>query len=99
DHARAIELISKSIDRWADNHYLHLAAALARLYMGDDRAALQHAQRSLDLYPRNDFALTLIRDQDLRAGRLDETRSRYQKAYPELFETPAPRIDRSNFFA
>lgn len=97
DPARAVELFSKLIDRGADDSELQFLTALARLYVGDERAALRHAQRSLDLDSRSSFALALICNEDLRAGRLDKARSRYQKSYPELFETVAPHIDRSNF--
>jgi tetratricopeptide (TPR) repeat protein len=97
--ARAVDLLSKVADRSADDSGFHYFTALAQLYVGDHRAALRHAQRSLDLYPRYAYPLALIRDEDLRAGRADKARSRYQKSYPELFETPAPHIDRSNFTA
>jgi TolB-like protein/Tfp pilus assembly protein PilF len=99
DHARAMELLSKAVARWTDDYALHFYTAFAHLYIGDDSAAKRHAQRSLDLYPRLALTLALIRDADLRAGRLAEALSRYQKSYPELFGTDAPRIDRSNFAA
>ena len=99
DHARAIELLSKLVNDWPDDSHLQFVTALAQLYVGDDRAALRHAQRSVDLYPRRSVPLALLRDQDLRVGHLDKARSRYQKSYPELFETAAAHIDRSNFEA
>ena len=99
DDARAIELFSKLVDRWSDDSELQFVTALAQLYVGNGRAALRHAQRSVDLYPRYPFPLALIRNEDLRAGRLEDARSRYQKSYPELFEAAALNIDRSNFAA
>ena len=57
---------------------------------------MRHAQRALDVNPRNPWALAILRDADLQSDHYDAALTRYEKAYPELFVQGSPRIDRLN---
>ena len=101
DDRSFVETIGQAASRWPDDPNVHCALALADLERGDAAGVLQHAQRSADADSRNDSArrcgLFLLRDADLRHGRYDRALERYRKAYPELFLTASPRIDRRNY--
>ena len=58
---------------------------------------MRHAERSLALYPRNDSALSILGDADLRGGRYADALARYQKAFPEFFLPDTPLLDELNY--
>jgi tetratricopeptide (TPR) repeat protein len=72
---------------------------LHNVYTSDDKAAEADARKLLEIYPRNWGALFILRNADLRAGRYEVARSRYERAYPELTGPEAPRVDVANYFA
>jgi tetratricopeptide (TPR) repeat protein len=57
------------------------------------------AAKALEIYPRNSFALALLRNADLQAGEYSRARARYAQAYPELLAAGAPKIDETNYGA
>jgi hypothetical protein len=65
----------------------------------DNAGTVRHAERSLALFQRNPGALRMLRDAGLRSGHHEVALTRYQKAYPELFEQGTPRLDGINYGA
>jgi TolB-like protein/Flp pilus assembly protein TadD len=82
---------------WPDSWGIQQMRATIAQVRHDNAATVQHAERSLALYPRNRGALRMLRDADLQAGRPEPALARYQKAYPELFVQGAPRLDGLNY--
>lgn len=63
----------------------------------NDSIAAEFARIAFDLAPTLGFPLELIRDQALKAGRLDEARALYAEHYPELISAERPDITSRNF--
>ncbi len=53
---------------------------------GDDAARAEHALEGLKLYPGDVELLGHISDIDLAFGRAERSRSRWEAAYPSLFD-------------
>ncbi len=70
---------------------------LLSVYLSDEDAIQEKALELLEHFPRSPSALRHLRSADLEAGRFDNARRRYARAYPELFETPVPDVNRRNF--
>ena len=71
-------------------------AALLYLYRGDEASALRHAQMAAELDP---WTMFLLRDHDLQRGDYSGARTRYAKAYPELFAKELPKFKQRDAFA
>jgi tetratricopeptide (TPR) repeat protein len=97
DVPRAEQLVESSIERWPDNYYANVAAAVTRELRGDEVAAAQAAHKALAGYPRDSLSLLVLRNGDLRRGDPKSARARYASALPELLNASAPpRIDAMN---
>ncbi len=97
DVSRAEQLVESSIDRWPDNYYANLAAAVTRELRGDGAAAASAAHKALAGYPRDSSSLGILRNGDLRRGDPGSAWARYASALPELLNTSAPpQIDAMN---
>lgn len=69
---------------------------LLSVYLSDEEAIQEKALVLLENAPRAPSALRHLRNADLEAGRYDNARRRYARAYPELFEKPAPDVNPRN---
>ncbi|MGH8193661.1 MAG: tetratricopeptide repeat protein [Woeseiaceae bacterium] len=72
-------------------------SVLLNLAEGDEAAAVGDARLLLETYPRFSFALRIVRDADLTAGRYDVARARYARAHRELIEPEVPSVDVDNY--
>jgi TolB-like protein/DNA-binding winged helix-turn-helix (wHTH) protein/Tfp pilus assembly protein PilF len=84
----------------APEQELPIAAMQAlALDRGDDAAARFYGEKTYGIFPRDIFALSLLRDGDVKLGRYAEARARYEEHYPELLSEEDPRIERGNYGA
>jgi len=97
DESQSFATIDEAAKRFPDDPGIQLWLAGIDLIRRDNAGTVQHARHSLDLYPRNPSALFLLRNADLRGGRVEDALARYRKAYPELFVQGAPRLDGLNY--
>ena len=72
--------------------------ALLQTYTRDNAAGYDTALGILEDDPQNHLALTIVRNQDLAAGRLTDAKARYERGYPELL-TNDVQPDIGNFQA
>ena len=78
----------------------NVAKSLLALYHGDDGAIAECAARALDCGPNvwwGWVALVQLRNADLRAGRTDAARVRYEQAFVALASDNELQINRTNF--
>ena len=68
-------------------------------YRNEEAKALQRAHANLEIEPGGVYTLAAVRNFDLKAGRYQEARARYEFAYPELFEDGEPIVHEDNFRA
>jgi len=77
--------------------------ALMQLALGDESAAVEFARKAIDLAPAylQPFlnSTRLLRDHELRAGRVFEVRALYEKRHPELLSRKDPTVSRANYEA
>jgi TolB-like protein/Flp pilus assembly protein TadD len=75
--------------------------AVLQLALGDESAALESARKAIALAPAylQPFmdSTRLLRDHELRAGRVSEIRGLYEKCYPELLSRSDPAVSRANY--
>jgi TolB-like protein/DNA-binding winged helix-turn-helix (wHTH) protein/Tfp pilus assembly protein PilF len=78
-------------------------AAIAALYRGQPNLAIEHANRAMKVVSSAPetmaAALAVVRDADVQAGNYDTARERYADLFPELFASPSPKVDLSNYRA
>jgi tetratricopeptide (TPR) repeat protein len=94
---RARQLASSAAERWPDDYYSNVTAAVTGQLLGSRAAAERHASKALAEFPRDVYSLRILRDADLRRGDTTAARARYALAFPELVEQTAPRVDEANF--
>jgi TolB-like protein/Tfp pilus assembly protein PilF len=83
--------------RWADDFRSVQLLAEVDLVEGRSGDAMARAERSLELYPRNDRLLAMLRDHDLRTGHSAQAVARYRKSYPELFAPDLQAVTLVNY--
>jgi TolB-like protein/Tfp pilus assembly protein PilF len=91
--------INRTIELGPETFPSHLAAQFLALYRGDEAAALHHARKAFAIWPRDPPVLTLLRDQEVRAGRYIEARALYEEHFPELLSEHDPKVDLRNYRA
>jgi len=102
DAIRAERLIDRSIEMAPESAHSDSAMQLLKLYRGDEAGALEYARRASGARPRDRFgglALGVLRDRELRAGRVSKALALYETIYPELLDAEDPKVDRSNYRA
>lgn len=91
--------VEKALQLGPETFWAIWSSVLLNLYIGDDGAAHSDARTLLKHYPRTEFALRILRDADMAAGRYDVARSRYARAFRELTEPEVPLVDDDNYLA
>jgi tetratricopeptide (TPR) repeat protein len=94
---RAKQLASSLAERWPDDYYANVTAAVTEQLLGSRAAAERHASKALAEFPQDVYSLRILRDADLRRGDTAAARARYALAFPELLEQTSPRVDEVNF--
>jgi len=94
---RAEHWIHRSMELGPEGPWTNACMQALELYRGDEAAALQHGQKAFAIWPHE--VLTLVRDQEVRAGRYSEARALYEELYPELLDEHNPRVDGRNYLA
>jgi TolB-like protein/Tfp pilus assembly protein PilF len=89
---RAIELAPENVDA-------NLAMQRLALYRGDEELALYHGRKAFAIWPFDEDVLSLLRDQELAAGRYREARALYEPLFPELLSERDPEVDLRNYRA
>lgn len=74
-------------------------SVLLNLYESDIGKAKENARLLLDIYPRYDGALHVLRNADIADGRYEIARERYARSHEELFVPEEPIINQENFSA
>jgi TolB-like protein/Tfp pilus assembly protein PilF len=100
DDSQAEYWIEKAMELGPSAYRPNIAKALFALHRGDYESMAAHAAKAMDLNPNvwwSWAALAQLRNDDLRAGRIDEACKRYELAYPALAEVEECRINRTNF--
>jgi TolB-like protein/Flp pilus assembly protein TadD len=99
DDVEVSRLLKAARQRWSDDEpAVTLISVCRNLLRGDEKAALQGAQKLVDVIPGDWIGLVLLGSSDVRAGRTELAQTRYTQAYPELVATQSPRIDAANWF-
>ena len=97
DESKLFATMEPAETRFPDDTNIQNLLAYIDLIQRDNAGAVRHAERSLALYPRNDSALSILGDADLRGGRYADALARYQKAFPEFFLPDTPLLDEFNY--
>ncbi len=63
----------------------------------EDESSLDDARKAIANFPNMWSPLVLLRNHELREGRLAEARALYERFRPELLSEDDPRIDANNF--
>ena len=92
DPDRAKYWIQRSIELGPNNGWSIYAVQILHLYREDD-SSLDDARKAIERFPRMRPALAVLRDHELREGRLAEARALYERFHPELLSEDDPRID------
>jgi hypothetical protein len=99
DERAFVAATSDAGKRWPGDSRVLENMALDDLLHRRGSAALRNAESSYIAYPRNPLVPAILRDADLRTGRLDGAVAHYRTAYPELFDSDPPVVDFANFWA
>ena len=101
DDVAALQWLAQSESLDAGEKLPRLMAAIAALYRGQPNLAIEHANRAVVSTPPDMVAaaLAVVRNADLQAGNYDTARERYAHLFPELFASPSPKVDVSNYRA
>lgn len=91
--------VDRGLELGPDTFWPLWSSALLNLYVGDADAAAADARALLAIDPTSWGALRILRDADLRAGRLEAARSRYARVFRELVEPEIPEVNTGNHFA
>lgn len=97
DIAAARPWVALGLAQGPDTFWPRWTSVLLNLAGGDDKAAAADARQLLESSPRFSFALRILRDFDLQAGRIEVARSRYARAHPELLGGELPAVDHYNY--
>lgn len=100
DHAEAGRRITKAIEIGSETYRPNVARAFLALYQGDNTIVSEYAGKALAANPNVWWgwaALALLRNEDLRAGRIGEARARYEQCFPALLNDEELQVNRINF--
>ncbi|HEV8333343.1 MAG TPA: tetratricopeptide repeat protein [Steroidobacteraceae bacterium] len=103
DDAAALQCLTQSERLDTGEELTRFMAAIAALYRGQPNLAIEHANRAMKVVSTAPemmaAALAVLRNADLQAGNYDTARERYAHLFPELFASPSPKVDLSNYRA
>ncbi len=102
NHAEAGRQVSKAIEIGSETYRPNVARAFLALQQGDNSVVSEHAGKALAANPNVWWgwaAHTLLRNEDLQAGRVDEARIRYEQKFPALLNDEELQVNRINFQA
>ncbi len=109
DADKANDWLSQFAGREPDNPLVNLAMQLLLLYQGDEAAVAEYGRKHApagvqsesalltNFRPYSRQVLSILRDHALAAGRVQEARTLYAEAYPDLINDSAPQINSSNY--
>ncbi len=92
-----------------DNPLFNLAMQFLLLYRGNEAAVVEYGRSQVsgdaqswaalltNFRPYSRQTLSILRDHALAAGRVQEARTLYTDAYPDLVKSSAPQINNSNY--
>ena len=99
DDIQAEHWIDKAMELGPYAYRPNIAKALFALHRGDYQSIAPYAAKAMELNPNVWWgwaALAQLRNDDLRAGRIDEACARYERAYPALASNEEFQINRTN---
>lgn len=100
NHAEAKRRIKKAIELGSETYRPNVARAFLALYLGDNSIVSEYAGKALAAKPNVWWtwaALALLRNEDLRAGRIGEACTRYEQYFPALLNDNELLVNRTNF--
>jgi len=111
DTAKAIDWLSQLEGREPDNHLFNLAMQLLLTYQGQKNAVVEYGHKpisgdvqswsalSTTSRPFSRQTLSILRDHALSTGEIQEARTIYADAYPDLINEATPNINNTNYGA
>ncbi len=96
DPGRAEFWIQRSIELGPNSYFSNLAVQNLHLYR-EGESSVDDARKAIARFPNMWRALTVLRNHELREGRLAEARALFERALPELLSEDDPRIDDNNY--
>jgi tetratricopeptide (TPR) repeat protein len=96
---RAEYWTERSVELGPESAESHSAMAALNLYRDDEPAALESARKVINPDLGFSFAVGILRDHELRAGRYSEARALYEKIHPELLNEGDPKVEFRNYRA
>ncbi len=87
----------RSIELGPEDFSANVSMQFLSRYKGDEAGVLEYGRKASATFQSLAFGqwdrVGLLRDHELRAGRFREARALYEKAYPELLNESAPKVD------
>ena len=87
----------RSIELGPEDFSANVSMQFLSRYKGDEAGVLEYGRKASATFQSLGFGqwdrVGLLRDHELRAGRFREARALYEKAYPELLNESAPKVD------
>lgn len=99
DAARAEYWLQRSLELAPAPYRLNAVNNVLHFYRREQAKALDYGRKLLTIDPKSVYTLAQLRNYDLQEGRYAEARTRYELAYPELFDADRPAINDSNLQA
>jgi len=96
DEAEAEYWINNALEFGPDSIFPNWAKEMLLIYQGDHLQAREYANKVLQEDPIWPLSLANLRNQDIRAGRVVDSSTRYEKQFPALFNDDDPKINRIN---
>jgi tetratricopeptide (TPR) repeat protein len=100
DDERAGHWIEKAIELGSTTFRPNVAKSLLALYRGDHQSNASHAATAMEFKPNVWWGwagLAQLRNDDLRANRAEQARTRYETACPALADIQKLHVNRTNF--
>ena len=66
-------------------------------YRGESGKALEYASRVREIDPAFRFSVTHLRNEDVRAGRIDDALERYRTLFPEFLDDLVRFVSKQRF--
>jgi len=99
DDIQAEHWIEKAMELGPSTYRPNIAKALLALHRGDYQAIAEYAAKAMEFKPNVWWgwaALAQLRNDDVRAGRMDDACARYEQAYPAFAGGNELQINRTN---
>ncbi len=91
--------IDRALALGAKRRRPYWAKEALHLYLGEHDRSIEYARHVRAIDPAFRFTVTHLRNEDVRAGHIDEALARYREIFPEFLDSPAPAIEYWNYIS